>query len=517
MNREILVVGAGPTGLSLAITLRRYGVPVRLVERKPEPAGVSKALAVWSASMEVLEGMGVMDALLAEGARLHSLRIGSGPRELAAMAIGDGIDSPYPFPLLLSQARTERILAAKLAELGVEIERGVELTQLSQDQEGVTAELKHPNGRVEIQRTPYLAGCDGARSTVRQALGIEFQGYTEPQTYLLGDVLIDGAGLDHNSIYLWWHNGGTVALFPFEEATWRVFAVRKPGAGDEATTIAELQEHIDRHGPGGLRLHDASWLSAFRINERLAERYRAGRCFLVGDAAHIHSPAGGQGMNTGIQDAVNLGWKLAYAANGIGNADLLLDSYEAERRPIARSVVKAAARKLHLAFGGGRLDTILRDVAVTVFGNMSAVQKMLQVELSETEIVYREGPLVALGLPQRKPRRTGVGARARDAALADPPRRLWSLLSEPHHSLLLFEDSRHPIPVDGIMEGTGDRLRIVRLDERSDPRGAARDRFHLDGSGWVLVRPDQVIAARGTGSRLDGLEPYFDQVLRSPR
>jgi hypothetical protein len=292
--------------------------------------------------------------------------------------------------------------------------------------------------------------------------------------------------------------------------------MRTPESGDEATTIAELQEQIDRHGPGGLRLHDASWLSAFRINERLAERYRSGRCFLAGDAAHIHSPAGGQGMNTGIQDAVNLGWKLAYVANGIGDADILLDSYEAERRPIARSVVEGAAQKLHLAFGGSRINTILKDMAVTIFGHISAVQKMLQVELSETELVYREGPLVALGSPPRKPERTDVGARARDAALADPPRRLWPLLSEPHHTLLLFEDSRHPISAEGITEGTGDRLRIIRIDERADPTGTARKRFHFDSPGWVLVRPNQVVAARGTGSDLGGLKPYFDQMLRNP-
>jgi len=520
MNTAVLVTGAGPTGLSLAITLRRYGVPVRIIDRADEPAGVSKALALWSASMEALEGMGVMDAMLAEGTNLNSLRIGDGARELAAMAVGKGIDSPYPFPLLLSQARTERILTARLSALGVEIERGVELTGLSQDEEQVSAELKHPDGRTETLHTPYLAGCDGARSAVRHALGIEYQGYTEPYTYLLGDVLIDGDNLDHQSIYLWWHNGGTAALFPFEESVWRVFAMRKPGSGDEPTTIAELQEHIDRHGPGGLHLSDPSWLSVFHINERLAERYRSGRCFLAGDAAHIHSPAGGQGMNTGIQDAVNLGWKLAYVLNGIGDTDVLLDSYEAERRPVARDVVDAAAQKLHIAFNSGsKAKTVIKNLAVSIFGNLPAVQKKLQVELSETEIVYREGPLVALGAPPRKPKRTDVGARARDAAFVDTAsgaeRRLWPLLSELHHSLLLFEDADHSIAVDEIAEGTGDRLRIVRLDGRSDPTHAARDRFRFDGPGWVLVRPDQVVAARGKAGDLSGLNRYLDRVLRA--
>jgi 2-polyprenyl-6-methoxyphenol hydroxylase-like FAD-dependent oxidoreductase len=238
-------------------------------------------------------------------------------------------------------------------------------------------------------RSRYLVGCDGARSFVRQTLGINLEGETEPDTFLLGDVQIDGGDLDHRSIYLWWHGGGTVALFPFEDRTWRIFAKRESNAGSDQTSVAELQQQVDRHGPPGLRLRDPSWLSVFRVNERVAAHYRAGRCFLAGDAAHIHSPAGGQGMNTGIQDAVNLGWKLAYVLDGVGDADLLLASYEAERRPIAQDVVKVAAQKHHAAFDQGYLRHVIKDVAISIFGNIPAVQRKLQVELSETEIVYR--------------------------------------------------------------------------------------------------------------------------------
>ena len=306
MKPDVLIAGAGPSGLSLAITLRRFGIPVRIIDRAAQPSAVSKALAVWSGSLEALQGMQVIDEFVAAGKRLRALSVGDGSRTLAVLAVGDGIDSPYPYPLLLPQSRTEQILAARLAALGVEIERRVELVGLAQDGDGVTAELRHADNEIEKIRVPYLAGCDGARSLVRQSLAIAYEGYTEPETFLLGDVQIDGGQLDHRSIYLWWHNGGTVALFPFENALWRVFAMRGMNGGDAAPTIEELQRRIDLHGPRGLRLRDPTWLSAFHINERLAARYRAGRCFLVGDAAHIHSPAGGQGMNTGIQDAANL-------------------------------------------------------------------------------------------------------------------------------------------------------------------------------------------------------------------
>jgi 2-polyprenyl-6-methoxyphenol hydroxylase-like FAD-dependent oxidoreductase len=518
MSPHVLIAGAGPSGLSLAITLRRFGIPLRIIDRAPQPSAVSKALAVWSGSLEALQGMQVIDEFVAAGKRLRALSVGDGSRTLAVLAVGDGIDSPYPYPLLLPQSRTEQILSARLSALGVEIERRVELVGLAQDGDGVTASLRHADNAIEKAHVPYLVGCDGARSLVRQSLGIAFEGYTEPETFLLGDVQIDGGQLDHRSIYLWWHNGGTVALFPFENALWRVFAMRGVNGGDDAPTVEELQRLMDLHGPHGLRLRDPTWLSAFHINERLAARYRAGRCFLVGDAAHIHSPAGGQGMNTGIQDATNLGWKLAYALNGIGDADLLLDSYEAERRPVAREVIDAAAQKQHLAFGSSTIGRIVKDIAITIFGNIPPVQKKLQVELSETEVVYRGGPLVELAGAPRRARRTEVGARARDAMLADPvtgrPTPLWPRLSELRHTLLLFEDASHPIATNGIAEGTDDRLQILRIDPKLDPRHEVRDRYRMRGPGWVLVRPDQVVAARGEGTDLTRLSKYLDRVVR---
>ncbi len=513
---DVLIVGAGPTGLSLAITLRRYGIPVRIIDRAMQPSSVSKALAIWSASLEAMQGMGVIDEFLRDGARLNALCIGDGVRQLARMEVGEGIDSPFPFPLLIPQSETERLLNARLSALGVTIERGVELSGLTQDEDGATATLDHANGRTEVARARYLVGCDGARSEVRRALEIPFEGSTEPQTFLLGDVRIDGGGLDHKNIYLWWRRGGTVALFPFEGETWRIFAMRdNDAASDIPPTVDELQSHADRYGPPGMRLRDPSWLSAFKINERVAARYRVKRCFLAGDAAHVHSPAGGQGMNTGIQDAVNLGWKLAHALLGLGDPKLLLESYEPERRAIARDVVKAAEQKLHLAFSSGAAMRIVKDIAVSVFGNLPIVQKRLQVELSETEIVYREGPLVALGAPPRIPRRTEVGARARDAILTiggqDKP--LWPLLCESRHTLLLFEDAGSAIDTTKLGQ-TDEHLAVLRLTAENDPDKQVRARYHLRGAGWVLIRPDQVVAARGVGSDFTLLNRYLDCVLR---
>ena len=223
-------------------------------------------------------------------------------------------------------------------------------------------------------------------------------------------------------------------------------------------------------------------------------------------------------MNTGIQDAANLGWKLAYALNGIGDAALLLDSYEAERRPIARDVIDAAAQKQHLAFGSSTIGRIVKDIAITILGNIPAVQKKLQVELSETEVVYRGGPLVELAEPPRRAKRTEVGARARDAMLVDPATGrqtpLWPRLSELRHTLLLFERGDEAIATNAITEGTGDRLQILHIDPRCDPKHEVRDRYRMRGPGWVLIRPDQVVAARGEGADLTRLNRYLDRVVR---
>ncbi len=514
----VLISGAGPTGLSLAITLRQHGIPVRLIDRNHEPATVSKALAIWSASLEALETMGVVGHFEREAARLKSLIAGHGKNRLATLAIGDGIDSAYPYPLLIAQSRTEAILSERLADLGGRIERGRELVGFTQDAEGVSVRIADENGATEEIRAAYLVGADGARSFVRQSLGISFEGYTEPEMFLLGDVKIDGGALDHRSIYVWWNDGGTVALFPFEDEVWRIFTSR--GASEDATppTLQELQDYMDRHGPPGTRLRDPSWLSAFRTNERLAQSYRSGRVFLAGDAAHIHSPAGGQGMNTGMQDAVNLGWKLAYVLTGRGDADLLLESYGAERRPIARDVVKGAAQKLHASFASSKVAQVLRDIAVTVIGNLPAAQKKLQLELSETNTVYTDGPLVALGAPPRHPARTDVGTRARDARFADrasgASQTLWPLLCGTHHSLLLFPDAQQ-INVEPHLAGLGDAVRILTFGAAEDPQGTVRERYRMAKAGWVLVRPDHVIAARGPADDLTALVRYADRVIRA--
>ena len=245
-SAEVLIVGSrtdrSVVGHHLA-PLGRTGAHHR--PQRPADFRVQGAGAV-ERSLEALQGMGVVDRFVAEGQRLNALCVGEGDRRLATLAVGEGIDSPFPFPLLLPKSRTEALLTERLAELGVTIERSVELVGLSQDASGVTATLHHADGHDETVRTKYLAGCDGARSAVRQALDIDFEGYTEPQTFLLADVKVDGGNLDHRSIYLWWHNGGTVAMFPVRQRSLAHFLDARRG-------LAQGRRAGDARGDAALR------------------------------------------------------------------------------------------------------------------------------------------------------------------------------------------------------------------------------------------------------------------------
>jgi 2-polyprenyl-6-methoxyphenol hydroxylase-like FAD-dependent oxidoreductase len=348
---DVLVVGAGPTGLTLAAQLASFGTRVRVIDRQADRVHESRALAVQPRSLEVLARLSLADALVGRGNPAVRLQMHAGPRAVEIPLFDLGFDdTAYPFPLFVSQAETEAILNQHLQHAGLTVERGVELIDVRQTPDRVTCSLQTHDGRAEEVGARYVVGCDGAHSAVRTRAGIVFRGAAYPQTFVLADLDVDG--LDKGAAHVYVSGAGMLFFFPLgHPAPWRMLAMRpNPGAPPpgEPPSLSELCALADTHTGGILRLRDPVWRSYFRLQHRHAATYHAGRVFLAGDAAHVHSPAGAQGMNTGIQDAWNLGWKLALVGNGTARPELL-DTYQAERRPVGRSVVRFTDRAFAIA------------------------------------------------------------------------------------------------------------------------------------------------------------------------
>ncbi|MEH3145567.1 MAG: FAD-dependent monooxygenase [Methylobacterium frigidaeris] len=391
----ILIVGAGPVGLTMAAELARYGVAVRLIDRCPHPTETSKALVLWSRTLELLDRAGCTPAFLAAGLRARGATL---RREGAVLGHPsfESIASAYNYALMIPQSATERLLAEHLSGLGVAVERQVELTGFREAGGGVEARLRHADGREESVATPWLIGCDGAHSTVRHGLGITFAGSAQGDDWLLADVRLDGDGTppgDEIATYL--HRDGPLVIFPIPGGRARVIGVvgrTDPAHPRAEPTLADVQAVLDARAGAGIAVADPVWLTHFRINERKVSEYRHGRVFLAGDAAHIHSPAGGQGMNTGMQDAINLAWKLAMVARGQA-AEPLLDSYSPERNAVGEMVLRNAGRLTDMATLSNPAAQAVRNLALRVLFGFHAVRDRMAATMSEIEIAYAGSPL----------------------------------------------------------------------------------------------------------------------------
>ncbi len=412
-----LVAGAGPVGLTMAVELARRGVSCRIVEKAGARTELSKALVVWPRTMELLRFAGADDAFLASGRKITSARLYAGRRKLANIGF-ESVKTPYPFALFVPQSETERLLEEHLARLGVKVERAVELTDFTASAGGVTANLRRADGKSESVNADYLLGCDGAHSIVRHKLGFTFNGVSEQGVWMLGDVKLRNHP-DPGELLMFWHGEGVLAIFPMREGRYRIIAdwgkAAPPPSENVPATLDHIQGFLDRRGPGGMVAFDPAWLSFFRINERKVKDYRKGRVFLVGDAAHIHSPAGGQGMNTGMQDAFNLGWKLALVAKG-KLPEALLDSYASERGMVGAMVLRNATRLTRIATIRNRPGRMLRNVTAWLLMKLPKFRRLFAGAMTELDIAY---PKSALSRGTQGAPKGGLtpGDRAPDAEL----------------------------------------------------------------------------------------------------
>ncbi len=386
----VLLVGAGPTGLILAAELIRHGTTCRIIDKAAGPTPLSKATTVQARSLEMLEDLGILDEAMAAGTQSHGVNIYHGSNRLLHVSYGD-LESPYPFLLNIPQSTMERVLGDLVARRGLNIEWNTELVGFTQDDEGVTATLRRADGQEETVRAAWLVGCDGAHSIVRHTLNIDFAGHSYTQWFGLADVTLHW-GLWHDELHGFVHPTGLFFAIPLpgEDRYRVVMEAEEPPAGTDLT-LADFQAALDQRGPGNAILSDPGWIAPFKVNARRAEKYRVGRAFIGGDAAHIHSPTGGLGLNTGMQDAYNLAWKLALVIRGLADP-ALLDSYEAERAPVADAVLRLAGQLTTMLTLTNPASQQLRNHLMPMLSGLSAVQHQIAVQDAQLSITYQRQP-----------------------------------------------------------------------------------------------------------------------------
>lgn len=488
MTESVLIVGAGPVGLTMAMELARYRVPVRIIDKSAARSTASKAIVVWARTMELLDRAGCTEGFVAAGWKAVAFNMFSGGHRIAHVDLRT-VSSPYRFVLMLAQSETERLLEEKLASLGVTVERRTELVSLADRPDGVSAVLRRAEGGEETVAADWLVGCDGAHSPVRHALDLGFPGEALHSDWLLADVHLTGLPVPEGELAGYLHEDGPVIFFPLAPGRYRLIA--DLGPADEARpppqpTLDEVRALVARRGPAGVAISDQIWLSGFRINERQVTRYRLGRVFLAGDAAHVHSPAGGQGMNTGMQDAINLAWKLALRCHGAADDEALLDSYEAERRAVGAAVVKGAGRLTQMATLRNPVARAVRDFAAHLVMGFAPARHAIADTVSEVTIGYPDSPLTAV--PDFRAAPPDPGARV-EPKPGEPP---FGGGDAPRFAVLAVPDAGFA-PLAGRFPG----LLEPALRPPPDPDGV-----------W-LVRPDGYVATVAPRGGWDAVADYL--------
>ncbi len=392
---EVLIVGAGPDGLTLALELQRFGIRFRIIEKKPTRSVTSKALGLQPRVSEVFAMLGMRAEFDARGFRdVGAVNFHSGGRKLLRIALKlpvdkAGRDACQPQLLIIPQSETEEILERTLVARGNSVQRQQELIGFEQNHDCVRALVRSEAGAEDTITAQFLVSCEGAHSLVRKQAGFSFAGTTMPMRFLMADVTIDWERPE-NEVQVWFHRDGVMGALPFGGQRWRLIieCAPEPSAEPEEVTLFLLQHLASERIAANISIRDPVWLSDFRINARMVNRFRDRRVFVAGDAAHIHSPLGGQGIATGIQDASNLAWKLA-ALLREGAPDSLLDTYEEERKPIARLVLRGTTAASRLAFAMNPILRFVRERVVFPILGSAFVQRLLFKKVSQLEVKYR--------------------------------------------------------------------------------------------------------------------------------
>jgi 2-polyprenyl-6-methoxyphenol hydroxylase-like FAD-dependent oxidoreductase len=515
-NPDVLVVGAGPVGLVAAHELGRRGIRVRVIDKLAHPTDESRAIALHARSLDMLDRMGVVDDLLATGVKSTGMNMVAKGKTLVRVPL-DSVESAFPYTLVTAQTETERVLTEHVKALGVTIDRGVTATALTQDDDAVHVTVQGPDGATEQITTSWVIGTDGGHSTVRKMVGAKLEGSFEGERFILGDVEAEH-GLGNTNMYTFLSPDGPVVTLPMRGGRVR-FLAQIPDAPNTPLNLHPAQEQLQQildERIGGITITHSHWLTCFEVHHGQVPGYRYGRVFLAGDAAHIHSPAGGQGMNTGMQDVFNLAWKLAAVLRGEGGPELL-DSYNAERYPVGKSVINFTSllTKVGTLKGGARL---VRDAVIQAAGLTPATRKMAA-NVEETSVSYKTSP-IAVG-PRLKNAKVAAGGHFPYVADEVVQKQLSAVCGARNlsHAVLTVATGQ-VAPAAG---GPGQPQVLVAADDTpvagydaviADPNGVVAQRLGLTNGGRLVIRPDGYLGAVAALNDTTTIADYF-ATLRS--
>ncbi|RMI41131.1 FAD-dependent monooxygenase [Streptomyces triticirhizae] len=529
-TEEVLVVGAGPTGLTTACTLFSMGVPCRVVDRREGPGELPKALILWSGALECLRRLGVTDELASQALPLRGASYWSRKKRIGKMDF-DIPNTAFPQPLCVPQPVTEAALRNRLTELGGKVEWGVEAIGVSPHADGVTVALR--SGQSGARRTDFswVVAADGTHSRLRSDIGISMEGHTYDRVFLIGDGPLEGPAPEAEAQY---HitTDGVLVMVPLPGGEHRVFFDVPSDAQTEAPTDERLQQLLDARGPGNLRITGSRWTSLFTVHAKVSPSFRVGRVFLAGDSAHAHSPAGGQGLNTGVQDGYDLGWKLASVLRGLPPD--LLDSYEPERKPPSARAVKNADQQTRMWLLRNPMARAMRDATMQSMSRRGLLEKQMLPQLAQLDLDLSDSPALRdLAGSSAVPKAVRLGRRVPDIPLTPTPEHstdassLLDYLGSGGHVLLAFGgEAAGEVAIRAAQwlggRGTSGLTRVLWVCPtadspspaiRSEAAGAGCDTARTTDtalgsertSPWLAyIRPDGIVGARaGVSSVLD--------------
>ena len=507
MKTDVIIVGAGPTGLALACQLIRYGVDFVIFDKNETTTPHSKAIGVQARTLEIYEQIGLADKLIAEGAIAGKTRLIVGGKVRGALEfseIGKGM-SAYPFVLFVEQGIHEKLIYDFIKSHGKDIKWRTELESFTQDENGVTVKVKNADGESETIAAKFLVGCDGAKSPVRHALGLTFEGSTFARMFYVADVEIDWK-FPHDALQAFLMKDNLLAFFPMiGEKQWRIVGTfPEEFAREEGDVLyEEIEEQIKKDAELDLDITKVNWFSTYKVHTRHVEKFSVGRCFLAGDSAHIHTPAGAQGMNTGIQDGYNLAWKVAMVLKEKASENLL-ETYNEERLPNAEMLLRTTDEFFNLAAGPGAIMSFLRMyifpyIASFAF-SLNAVKKFVFPRISQIAINYRNSTLsedhgnFKVKAGDRMPYFLAEGAS------------IYDRLREPKFHVVTFYENENRARFDQIALPDFVDFHALPLDPQ------LAEIFGANRSFSVLLRPDNYIGAIFPGASVEKAVDYLEKI-----